>query len=340
MKAVVFREGSQWAVEDVPTPEPGPGEVLLKVVRTGVCGTDEHLLHGGFIAKLPLIPGHEILGEVVSHGDGVSQPTIGTVVSVDNTIHCGSCGPCLDGRPLFCENFVSLGCNAPGGFAEYVVVRAAKTYSADGIDKTTAGLAEPTACALHGVDVLGIEPGARVLIFGAGPTGLILAQLLRTSGASFVAMAAPTASKLELAEELGIDATVQMDRNDAAAAEEALRALAPTGFDAVVEATGSTQVLELAIRLAATGGTVMVYGLAAEDAVAQIRPYEIFSRELTIKGSFAQANTVARSMRILASGAIRTEGIVTDVVGFDDFARALENLHDSSQIKTVFEPGR
>ena len=340
MKAVVFREGSQWAVEEVPTPKPGPGEVLLKVVRTGVCGTDEHLLHGGFIAKLPLIPGHEILGEVAEHGDGVSEPAIGTLVTVDNTVHCGDCAPCLDGRPLFCENFISLGCNAPGGFAEYVAVRAAKTFVADGIDVTTAGLAEPTACALHGVDVLDIQPGSRVLIFGAGPTGLILAQLLRASGASFVAMAAPTASKLDLARELGIDATVQMDRNDAEASERELRALAPSGFDAVVEATGSTKVLELGVRLTATGGTIMVYGLAAEDAVAQIRPYEIFSRELTIKGSFAQANTVGRSMRILGSGAIRTEGIITDVVGFDDFARALENLHDSSQIKTVFEPSR
>lgn len=340
MKAVVFHEGAQWAVEEVPKPTAAPGEVLLEVIRTGVCGTDEHLLHGGFIAKLPLIPGHEILGRVVELGEGVTEPAVGTTVAVDNTIHCGHCDPCITGRALFCENFVSLGCNAAGGFAEYVAVRAEKTVDVTGMDLTTAGLAEPTACAVHGADMLDLRPGSDVLVFGAGPTGLILAQLLRASGAARVVVAAPTASKLELARSLGIDETVQIDRNDAAASEAALRALAPKGFDAVVEATGSTAVFELAVRLTATGGTVLVYGLAGEDATARVYPYEIFARELTIKGSYAQAFTLRRAVAILKSGAIRTEGIVTDVVGFDDFERGLANLHDSSQIKTVFEPGK
>lgn len=338
MKAIVFREGAQWAVEDVPTPRPQPGEMLLRVIRTGVCGTDEHLLHGGFIAKLPLIPGHEILGEVVEHGDGVDTPALGTVVTVDNTIHCGECPPCLTGNALFCENFVSLGCNAAGGFAEFVSVRAAKTFDAAGLAITTAGLAEPTACAMHGADILGLKPGSDVLVFGAGPTGLILAQLLKIAGAARVTVAAPTASKLALAKEFGVDEVVQVDRNDTEAARDALRAIAPRGFDAVVEATGAIPVFELAVSLTATGGTVMVYGLAGEDALASVKPYEIFSRELTIKGSFAQAFTMERAMRALRSGAINTEGIITDVVGFDDFGRALENLRDSAQIKTVFEP--
>lgn len=340
VKAIVFREGSHWAVEEVPRPEPQAGEVLLEVIRTGVCGTDEHLLHGGFIAKLPLIPGHEILGRVVEHGPGVTEPAIGSVVTVDNTIHCGECVPCLTGRALFCENFVSLGCNASGGFAEYVAVRAAKTFDAADLPLETAGLAEPTACAMHGADVLDLAPGSDVLVFGAGPTGLILAQLLKASGAARVTVAAPTRHKLDLAAAFGIDETVLMDRHDSGAAEAALRELAPRGFDAVVEATGAISVFELGVRLTATGGTLLVYGLAAEDAAAAVRPYEIFSRELTIRGSFAQAFTMRRSMAALRSGAIRTEGIITDVVGFDDFARALDNLHDSAQIKTAFEPNR
>lgn len=338
MKAIVFREGSAWAVEDVPTPDPAEGEVRIRIERTGICGTDEHLLHGGFIAKLPLIPGHEMLGRVDALGAGVTSPAIGSLVVVDNTIHCGECGPCNAGRHLFCENFISLGCNAPGGFAEYAVVRAAKTFVVDDLDPETATFAEPTACAMHGADVLAIRPASDVLIFGAGPTGLILAQLLKASGAARVVVAAPTASKLELAEHLGVDITVKVDRNDALASEAELRALAPNGFDAVVEATGSTAVLESAVRLTATGGTVLVYGLAADEATASLRPYEIFSRELTIKGSFAQAFTMGRAVAALRAGAVRTTGIVTATVGFDDFERGLANLHDSSQIKTVFAP--
>lgn len=338
MKAVVFREGSAWAVEEVPVPVPGPGEVRLAVVRTGICGTDEHLLHGGFIAKLPLIPGHEMLGRVDALGEGVHEPAIGTLVVVDNTVHCGECAACLDGRHLFCENFVSLGCNAPGGFAEYVTVRARKTFPVDDLDPVAAAFAEPLACAMHGADVLGLAPASDVLIFGSGPTGLLLAQLLKTAGAARVVMAAPTPHKLALAQSLGVDATVRLDRADPRAATEELRRLAPRGFDAVIEATGSTAVLELAIDLTATGGTILVYGLAAEDATAAVRPYEIFARELTVKGSFAQAFTMRRAVAALRSGAIRVDGIVTDTVGFDDFGRGLANLHDSSQVKSVFAP--
>ncbi|MBC7723283.1 MAG: zinc-dependent alcohol dehydrogenase family protein [Burkholderiaceae bacterium] len=338
MKAIVFREGSQWAVENVETPVPGPGEVRLRLLRTGVCGTDEHLLHGGFIAKFPLIPGHEMLGEVDALGDGVETPAIGTTVVVDNTIHCGECRACLSGRALFCENFSSLGCNAPGGFAEYVVVRAAKTFPTHGLHPDIAVLAEPTACAMHGVDILDLAPASDVLVYGAGPTGLILSQLLKMAGAARVTVVAPTASKLELARRFGADHTIVIDRDDPDAVVSELRELAPHGFDAVIEATGSVRVLEQAVGLTATGGTVMVYGLAAEDAFARVSPYEIFSRELTIKGSFAQAFTMERAMVALRSGRIQTDGIITDVVGFEDFDRALANLKDSSQIKTIMDP--
>lgn len=338
MKAIVFREGSQWAVEEIPTPEPGPGEVRLRVLRTGVCGTDEHLLHGGFIAKLPLIPGHEVLGEVESVGEGVTSPPVGTVVAVDNTIHCGECRACLAGRALFCENFVSLGCNAPGGFAEYVVVRAAKTFDTIGLDPEVAVFAEPTACAMHGVDILDLAPASDVLIFGAGPTGLILSQLVRMAGAARVTVAAPTASKLALAERFGADHTVVLDRTDPSAGIAELHRIAPDGFDAVIEATGVVNLLERAVALTATGGTVMVYGVAAEDALARFSPYEIFSRELTVKGSFAQAFTLRRALTALRSGSIRTDGIATDVVGLEDFGRALANLRDSEQVKTMVDP--
>lgn len=338
MKAIVFREGSQWAVEDVDTPVPGEGEVRLRIIRTGVCGTDEHLLHGGFIAKLPLIPGHEMLGEVESLGEGVTSPALGTVVAVDNTIHCGECAACLKGRALFCENFVSLGCNAPGGFAEYVVVRAAKTFPTLGLSPEVAVFAEPTACAMHGVDILDLAPASDVLIFGAGPTGLILSQLVRMAGAARVTVAAPTPSKLALATGFGADHTVVVDRADPSAAIAELHTIAPKGFDAVIEATGVVALLEHAVGLTATGGTVMVYGVASEDARARLSPYEIFSRELTVKGSFAQAFTLGRAMTALRSGRISVEGIVTDVVGLDDFGRALSNLKDSAQVKTMVDP--
>lgn len=338
MKAIVFREGVQWAVEDVDEPHAAPNEVVLRVLRTGVCGTDEHLLHGGFIAKLPLIPGHEMVGEVVEAGSRVVGRPVGTRVVVDNATYCGRCGPCSNGEPLFCENFHSLGCNAPGGFAERVAVRADKTYPIGDLDVDVAVLTEPLACVVHGMDRLDPPVGANALIFGAGPTGLLLAQLLRMAGAASVTTAAPTASKLDVAKGLGVDNVVQLVRGDPAAAESALRKIAPKGFDVVIEATGAIELVEASLALTRTGGTVMIYGVAAEDATARIRPYEVFSRELTIKGSFAQANCIGRSLSILRAGRVRTSGIVTATVGFGTFGDAIANLHDSAQVKTVFDP--
>ncbi|MFB9164172.1 zinc-dependent alcohol dehydrogenase family protein [Arthrobacter psychrochitiniphilus] len=335
MKAIVFQEGSTWGLDEVPQPEPGPGETLLRVLLTGVCGTDEHLLHGGFIAKFPLIPGHEMVCEVLRHGPSTQGMALGTRVVVDNTIHCGECGPCRDGRPLFCEQFVSLGCNAPGAFAEYVVVRTSKLYDIGSLPLDVAVLTEPLSCAMHGVDVLGLSPGSNVLVFGAGPTGLLLSQLLKMAGAASVTVAAPTQSKLDLALLHGANNIVKLERNDLAEAIDSLREIAPEGFDAVIEATGKVTVLEAAVQLARTGGTILVYGLAGENDVAEIKPYEIFSRELTIKGSFAQAFCIGRALFTLQSGSINTEGIITQTVGLNGFATALKNLHDPEHIKTV-----
>jgi len=174
-----------------------------------------------------------------------------------------------------------------------------------------------------------------VLLFGAGPTGLLMAQLLRMAGAARVTVAAPTRSKLDLALRHGADHVVQTSRADATAGLDELRTLAPDGFDAVIEATGSTTVLENAITLTKTGGTVLVYGLAGEQATAAIRPYELFSRELTLRGSFAQEHCIGRALLALQSGTISTEGMITQRVGLDGFGEAIEALHDSEQVKTV-----
>jgi len=339
MRAVVFDEGSTWAVhDDIPIPVPGVGEVLLRPLRTGMCGTDEHLLHGGFIAVFPLIPGHEIVAEVVAYGPDTDGPAIGSQVVVDPATFCGACSACRRGEPGHCENFGSLGCDRPGGYADYLVAGVEKLFPTNGLDPDIAVLTEPLACAMHGVDQLALKPASDVLIFGAGPTGLLLAQLVRMAGAARVTVAAPTASKLEIALKHGADNVVRVDRADPAVAEAELRAIAPDGFDAIIEATGSIPVFETALRLARTGGQVLVYGLANPEAAAAVRPYDIFSRELTIKGSFAQSNCVGRALFALQSGRISTEGIVTATISLDDFGTAFTNLHDSEQIKTVVLP--
>ena len=337
MRAVVYRQANDIDITDWPDPEPAPGEVLLRPVLTGVCGTDKHLLVGGFMATYPLIPGHEIVAELVHTAHGLDA---GTLVAVDNTDTCLSCEYCRRGQTLYCTAFRSLGCNAPGGFAELMVAPARKCFPLAGVDPSVAVLTEPLACAVHGADTLALTPGSDVLVLGAGPTGLLLTQLLLHGGAARITVAAPSPHKLELAHHFGADHTVLLPRGDQDAAFQELKALAPSGFDVVVEATGAPEVLARCTGLTRMGGTVLVYGMADADDLVPFSPYEIFARELTIKGSFAQIECFDRSLAYLRSGRVRTDGIVTHTFGLGDFEQALGATKLPGAVKAAIDPQR
>ncbi len=338
MKAVVYDEPRRFSVTDVPEPHAGPGEVRLRVLVAGVCGTDAHLHDGQFDPVYPLTPGHEIVGEVDEVGDGVTSLRAGQRVVLDNMQSCGTCSSCRRARPAFCRELVAQGVNAPGGFAQYIVAPAGKCHPADDLEPDVAVLTEPTACVMHGLDVLGLQPGSDVLVFGAGPTGLLLAQLLRHAGANRVTVAAPTAAKLEIAARHGADETVLMDRERPAAATERLRELAPEGFDVVIDATGAVAVLEQCVPLTRDGGTVFVYGMADEADRLTVSPYEVFRRELVIKGSFSQAYSFDRALQALRTGRVSTDGIITHRFDLDEYADALAAVHDRRCVKAVVRP--
>lgn len=339
MRAVVYSAPQQYRVEQVPDPIPGPWDAIVRQTLSGVCGTDLHIHDGGFFAKFPLTPGHEMAGEVVALGEKVSGIEVGQSVVVDNASPCGYCGPCGRGEPLFCENFTSLGVNAPGGFAELVRTPAAKVFDSSGLSTDVAVLAEPLACAVHGMDVLNLRSGGDVLMLGSGTTGLLLAQLILHGGAGRLTIAAPTAFKLDLARQYGVDQAVQISREDPEASLDRLHELAPGGFDVVIDATGAVALVQGLPGLVREGGTVMVYGMCGADQRVSWSPYDIFRRELTIKGSFAQVNCFDRSMAMLRSGRIRSEGLVTHRFSLDDYGLALQAVrHDPACLKAVIAP--
>lgn len=341
MRSIVYPRPESFELTQVDLRAPGPREVVIEVDLAGVCGTDLHLHHGEFGPSYPLTPGHELTGIVVARGDEVDAPEIGDRVVADNTVWCGSCENCGRGRPAFCTRIRAHGVNAPGAFAESVILSADRCYVVNDLAPEVAVLTEPIACVVRGIDVLDASPGAHVLVFGAGPTGLLMAQLLKKyAGARRVVVAAPSQHKLDLAARHGADLTVRLDRSDPAAARDTLLADAPSGFDIVIDATGAIPVLEQAIGLTRSGGTLMVYGMAAEDAVWPVPPYEIFRRELTIKGSFAQQFTFDRAIAALRSGAIDTTGIITHRFALDEFQSALDAISDSACVKAVIEPQR
>ncbi len=337
MRAIVYAEPGKFELAEIPRPDPAPGQVLLKVLMTGVCGTDLHLHAGEFSPTYPLTPGHEMVGEVAELGTGVTTLRVGQRVTVDNARGCGTCADCRRGMAVACPHTRAQGVNAQGGFAEYVAADAGQCYPADDLSVEQAVFAEPLACVVHGVDAIGMRPGAQALVFGAGPTGLLLAQLLRATGAASVTVAAPTQFKLDVAERLGLG-ILCVDRGAPEATTEELSRRVGEGYDVVADASGQVSVLGQAMQLVRDAGTIVVYGMADESARWEVSPYEIFRREIRIQGSFAQSNEFDKTMRWLRSDAVGTEGMITHRFSLDEYAEALAATRSRECLKAVIVP--
>src|SRR5829696_567503 len=253
MKAVRYQAPGDFAVTDVPMPPVGPLDVLMKVHQSGLCGTDVHLHHGTYIGVYPLTPGHETIGEIEEVGTEVTRFQPGQRVTVNPNIYCGHCEYCLAGQLVRCANTEGMGVHRPGFFAEYASADHRQVFSVDGVELKKTVFAEPTACAMQGLETLGQRPGGSALVMGAGPTGLLLAQLIGSGGATSVTVGDIVPFKLETAAGLGVDSTVSMTK-DPAQNIDRLRAASPTGdgYDVVVEATGTTAVGNICVPLTAT----------------------------------------------------------------------------------------
>ena len=159
MKAVRYEAPGDFAVTDVSMPPVGPLDVRIKIHQSGVCGTDLHLHHGTYIGVYPLTPGHETIGEIEEVGAEVTRFQPGQRVTVNPNIYCGHCEYCLAGQLVRCANTEGMGVHRPGFFAEYASADHRQVFSVDGLEPDTAVFAEPTACAMHGLETLGLRPG-------------------------------------------------------------------------------------------------------------------------------------------------------------------------------------
>ena len=338
MRAVVYDKAQEFSVQDVEEPALPESHVRLRVLVSGVCGTDQHIHDGGFGVRFPVTPGHEMVGEIIETHPSVTGRQVGERVVVDNVLVCGTCDQCQDGRVGICRNLEAYGLTHQGSVAETIVVAASSCIPIGDLDPEIAVLAEPLACVVHGLDVLQLRPAADVLVVGAGPTGQLLSQMLGRGGASRVVVAAPTEAKLQVAMANGATAVVRTDRDDFDASHPDLLTLAPLGFDVVIDATGASGVLNQLVPLVRDGGTLMIYGMASEDVRLTVSPYEIFRRELTIKGSFSQTNCLRRAVAMLWHGQVVADGIVTHRFTLDQYDAALEALRDPGCLKAVVIP--
>lgn len=340
MRAVVFQGPGKMAVKDVPYPTLTPKKAIMKVKACGICGTDLHIYHGHFITRFPLVPGHEMSGEVVEVGSEVTNVKVGDRVTVDNAYYCGECYFCRTNQQNFCLDFRSQGCTENGGFAEYVAVEAKRLYDIGDLSFEEAAFTEPTACVVHGLRKIDLQLGDRVALFGAGPIGLLMLQMLKRAGASYVVVADPNQWKLDKAIALGANEVVLVtDRKDFSAVNKRLKELAPLGFNVVIDATGVPKVVENAFKLVINGGKIHFFGVCPNNSQITVNPYDVFLREIKAIGTFAQLYTFTYAVDLLRDRAINVKTLISHEFPLTEFEKAFDVAqHLRDRMKILVKP--
>ena len=335
MQAVVFHGPGHWALEEFPRPRiQAADDVLLRVDRVSICGTDIHILSDppGHPATSGSILGHEYVATVTDIGDDVINVKPGDRVVIDPNITCGLCDYCRMGLTNVCENMTTLGIFRHGGLAEFNLAPAKALHKIDrDVPPERACLAEPLACVWHAFEKTNVVPGESVAILGAGPIGLLFLMLFKTAGAGRVFVIEPTDFRRQTAERLGAD--VINPKSEDAAAE--VKAITRIGVDVAVDAAGS--LLPEALNLVRRGGRVILFGVN-QNAERSLNQYAITRYEASVIGSFIQRTAFPKVARILEAGTLQVEKLITHRLRLADVGDALEAMRVGEAIKAVIQP--
>lgn len=343
MKALYYKDAGRKnaGIMEIPIPKAGPKEVVIKVISCGICiGVEaEHDKNGTSLSEYPVVPGHEFSGIITEVGSEVENFCVGDRVTADNTVPCGECYYCKKNKPLHCRNFGSIGHNIHGGMAEYVLVSEKKVYKIpDHVSFNEAAMAEPVGCCIHAMDQLNIQYGDEVVVLGAGPQGMILAQLAQHSNASKVVVIGSTQEKLDILEKLGIQ-TILMDRNDYSKHEKALYEMMPYGADCLIDATGAQELVCSAPNLMKMGGRILGYGYYHNGEDLKFPFSDFWDRECTYLSTLSQTGDFDRAVDAIATGKVNTKVLLTAEYDLDHYFEALDrNMTDRSVIKIIIHP--
>ncbi|CAM5689738.1 L-idonate 5-dehydrogenase [Streptomyces griseomycini] len=331
MLGCVIHGAGDLRVEEVPVPVPGPGQALVAVRYGGVCGSDLHYWrHGGvgdFRLREPMLPGHEVVGTVVSYGDGASGPATGTAVAVHPATPCGVCPECADGRRNVCRDTRYLGSAArfphvQGGFAARIVVPAEQLRSLPaGLEPRRAALAEPLSVALHAVRRAGEVAGRQVLVTGAGPIGCLVVAAAKAAGAAKVTVTDLLPRALEYGRVAGADALVRADDPQDAGW--------PDEVDVAIEASGVAAGLDACLRRVRRGGVVVQLGMLPPGQ-SPFAGNLVVSREIELRGSFRFDGEFDAALDLLAAGSA-LDGLVSAVLPARDAESAFALAADRSR---------
>jgi threonine dehydrogenase-like Zn-dependent dehydrogenase len=335
MKAVALDDNRAHALMDRPVPKPGVGEVLVRSLFCGICGTD---LHAAEIAlfKTGVIVGHEFSGEVVEIGPDVTGWRVGQLVAANpNGRVCRVCTYCLAGRYNLCHQATieqCLGVAVDGGMAEYVALHTDYLrLLPEGMSALHGAWVEPLAVAVRTVRTSPLRLGDSATVIGGGPVGQLVVQLLRRAGASRVVMVEPSTYRRDLAGRLGADETLTPAEAELATARGEFAHVSH-----VFECSGHGTALALALGLVAAGGTIRLVGMAPQPITFD--PVLAITREVQILTGFIYVDEFDRAVELLAAGAVDVDSLTSSVTSIEDFAVAFDSLRQpDSSMKVLIQ---
>ncbi len=339
MKAAVFYGKHDLRVEEMVTPTPQKGEVLVEVKACGICGTDVHIFEGDEgAAATPAgtVLGHEFAGVVTAVGEGVCSVAVGDRVCVDPNKLCNECYYCKSGLGHFCTDMIGIGTTVHGGFAQQCCVPESQVYKvADSASFEQAAMTEPVACCLHGIDMCDISCGDTVLVMGGGMIGLIMLQLAKLKGAATIILSEPVEEKREHAKRLGADLCIDPIHEDI---EAVLRDNGIERINTVIECVGRPATMQQAISLAGRKSTVMFFGLTKPQEEITVKPFEIFKKEIVLKSSFINPYTMKRALDLIASGKVDVTSMIYEVAPLEQLPAILSDEKRRAQGKFIIRP--
>lgn len=326
---------------DVPSPRPGPGEVVLHVKSVGICGSDIHIYLGhdiGNLPKLPIpfIPGHEFAGAIESVGDGVRGFNVGDRVCAEITVTCGECFFCKTEQRVFCTSIREIGVDRDGAYAEYVAVPAYDLHRLpEGMTYEEGSLVEPISAALHPFERIDIGVRDTIAILGAGPIGLLATAVATSLGYRKVMTIGRRERRLNLAQEMGADYAIDIEKEDPVA--RVLQLTDGLGADVVLEATGNPASFEQALRIGRKDGQVALAGATLEPST--VSSSLIVGKSMRVTGSFDYTwSTFERSIELIASRKVDPNKVVSHKLPLEGVQRAFQLVVGKEAVKVLMTP--
>jgi threonine 3-dehydrogenase len=339
MKALVKRnrEPGIW-LEDVPEPQMGVNDVLIRVQKTGICGTDLHIYNWDAWAQrtipVPMVVGHEFVGEVVQTGANVADFKAGDIVSAEGHVVCGRCRNCLAGRRHLCADTKGIGVNRPGAFAELISVPMTNVwYHRPNIDRDVASIFDPFGNAVHTAltfDVLGED----VLITGAGPIGIMAAAVVKHAGARFVVVTDVNDYRLDLAKRMGATVALNVSKNNLRDAQHELGM--KEGFDVGLEMSGNPSAFRDMIANMAHGGKIAMLGIPSEPIAIEWNT--VVFNMLTIKGIYGrEMYETWYKMTVMLESGLDIKPVITHRFHFTEFEKGFAAMKSGQSGKVVLD---